>query len=119
MTNSTADKSVSKPVPANKKLLSVSAPFGYDDHTQESLYRVYKNISLLTIANELMSAIGDCDDMLRRIKTRIVKSPSDNGSIDLSELKLMIARLDMAGGLALSIYNTIEDIEEGEDLSNE
>lgn len=116
MTNSTADKSVSIPVPANKKLLSVSAPFYSIETLDDCICRVQKGVPLWDIAEELMKAIGSVSQMLELVNSR---QSGLKLEINRCEVRLMLARLDQANGLCLSILNTIEDIEEGEGLSNE
>lgn len=115
-THSTTDNTVSIPVPANKKLLSDSAPFYYIETLDDCICRVKKGVPLLDIAEELMKAIGSVSQMLELVNSR---QSGLKLEINRCEVRLMLARLDQANGLCLSILNTIEDIEEEEDLSNE
>lgn len=112
MTNQTTGTPVSKPVPAKKKLLSASAPFYFINSLDDCVCRVDKGAPLWNIAEELNHAIANVSHMLEAIEKR-------KNKIEGCEMSLMQARLDQAAGLCLSIMNTIEDIEEEEDLSNE
>lgn len=98
---------------SENKVKSACSGFRWINKEETCVYSVNSDVDMSIIAVELLNCIANVAHMLQFKEGEILHAEGSNTTeLRLHEIRLMLARLDQAEGLALSVANTIEDIEE-------